>query len=76
MLMHAHGPPLLQSKKFDEAAKQFARSTAPFEEVALMFLDSQQVKPLTKYLTLKLDSLSPGVSAALDSDMSGLMNIT
>ena len=53
----ASGDYLIKSGKFSEAATVYGKSTKPFEEVSLAFLDKGQKDALRKYLLTKLAGL-------------------
>ena len=58
-----HAESVFHNKKYKEAARLFAHSTTPFEEVALLFLEAKQIEALKSYLQLKLAKLSDEVSS-------------
>ncbi|KAI9720509.1 MAG: hypothetical protein M1828_005680 [Chrysothrix sp. TS-e1954] len=53
----ASGDYLIAQEKYMEAAAVYGKSTKPFEEVALAFIDSKQKDALRKYLLTKLSAL-------------------
>ena len=53
----ASGDYLIKSGKYAEAAAVYGKSTKPFEEVSLQFLDKGQRDALRKYLITKLSTL-------------------
>ncbi|KAF3283884.1 hypothetical protein TWF173_008835 [Orbilia oligospora] len=53
----ASGDYLVSQKKYFEAASVYGKSTKPFEEVCLIFLESGEHAALRKYLLAKLNSL-------------------
>jgi len=53
----ASGDYLVDMKKFMEAAAVYGRSTKPFEQVALTFIDNSEPDALRKYLLTKLSTL-------------------
>lgn len=53
----ASGDYLIEKGKFSEAAVIYGKSTKPFEEVSLAFLDKGQRDALRKYLLTKLSTL-------------------
>jgi hypothetical protein len=50
-------------RRFKMSAQIFADSTVPFEEVALMFVEKQEIDALRVYLTNKLGRLRKNVKA-------------
>lgn len=54
----ASGDYLVSTKHFMEAAAVYGRSTKPFEQVALTFIDSSESDALRKYLLTKLSTLA------------------
>ncbi|KAF3938722.1 hypothetical protein ABW19_dt0210292 [Dactylella cylindrospora] len=52
----ASGDYLVSQKKFFEAASVYGKSSKPFEEVCLVFLEHQEHAALRKYLLTKLNS--------------------
>jgi tetratricopeptide (TPR) repeat protein len=52
----ASGDHLVSKGQFNEAAGVYGRSSKPFEEVALAFIDNDQPDALRKYLLTKLSS--------------------
>jgi hypothetical protein len=54
----ASGDYLVSMKHFLEAAKVYGRSTKPFEQVALTFIDNGETDALRKYLLTKLSTLT------------------
>ena len=53
----ASGDHLVSRRRFSEAAAVYGRSTKPFEEVALTFIDQGEQDALRKYLLTKLSVL-------------------
>ena len=53
----ASGDHLVSRRRFSEAAAVYGRSTKPFEEVALTFIDQGEQDALSKYLLTKLSVL-------------------
>jgi hypothetical protein len=49
----------LQSKRFESAARAFAKTTAPFEEIALRFIALGEKDALKAFLTTKLSYMPP-----------------
>jgi vacuolar protein sorting-associated protein 18 len=54
----ASGDYLVSTKHFMEAATVYGRSTKPFEQVALTFIDNGESDALRKYLLTKLSTLT------------------
>jgi hypothetical protein len=54
----ASGDYLVSKKEFMEAASVYGRSTKPFEQVALTFIDNGEQDALRKYLLTKLSTLT------------------
>jgi vacuolar protein sorting-associated protein 18 len=58
----ASGDYLVSTKHFMEAATVYGRSTKPFEQVALTFIDNGESDALRKYLFTKLSTLPKGAT--------------
>ena len=56
----ASGDFLMKRGKYMEAAKVYGRSSKPFEDVALAFIDHGEQNALRQYLLTKLDTLEKG----------------
>jgi hypothetical protein len=53
---NASGDYLVKKRLFDDAAGVYGKSSKPFEEVALIFIDNNQPDALRKYLLVKLST--------------------
>uniref|UniRef100_A0A1I8PFA3 Vacuolar protein sorting-associated protein 18 homolog n=1 Tax=Stomoxys calcitrans TaxID=35570 RepID=A0A1I8PFA3_STOCA len=50
---------LFDDKKYEEAAKIYAETQMPFEEVCLKFIDLREKRPIITYVQKRLETLSP-----------------